>query len=398
MATVQFKCTIKSKHAQIERESVLLKGFRTKIREKYRLPGEITIHRPAWNGTTRQWGLSPVITENELILKSGETIIVLYDERVQVAPGGYGTGADIRSGIGTAALAEGGYGTGGKIDGFGNFKGGHGVGGDVQIPLFAIYNYSILVAATTPGCVEIGVIACVCTIHQFVISQFSFCMLDKRKDLQTVDRTVLVILAHKLSRFGMKVGEESQVRTEDVVGWGDRADKGTKLSEKDPLSMTKHLTTKAATLLLEVMVSEIVKIIGFLVLISVNRAEELAPAGLRKAGMEAKEAAVAKVVTEAGVGTAVGHLLVLKHMLRESVHLVQQSLGHKIRHLLHRLFSACQYLRRYLFQKFTMFWVLNLEYTSVASKVALVVEARRRGGKEATAAREAQVVEEGKVG
>lgn len=45
-----------------------------------------------------------------------------------------------------------------------------------------------------------------------------------------------------------------------------------------------------------------------------------------------------------------------------------------------------------------MFWVLNLEYTSVASKVALVVEARRREGKEATAAREAQVVEEGKVG
>lgn len=114
----------------------------------------------------------------------------------------------------------------------------------------------------------------------------------------------------------MKVGEESQVRTEDVVGWGDRVDKGTKLSEKDPLSMTKHLTTKAAALLLEGIVSEIVKIIGFLALISVNRSEELAPAGLRKVGMEAQEAAVAKAVTEAVGVTAVGHLLVLKHMLR----------------------------------------------------------------------------------
>lgn len=114
----------------VEKESVLLKGFRTKIREKYRLPGEVTIHRSAWDSTTRQWGLSPAITENELILRSGEAIVVLYDERIKVAPGGYGTGADIRSGIGTVALAEGGYGTGGKIDGFGNFKGGHGVGGD----------------------------------------------------------------------------------------------------------------------------------------------------------------------------------------------------------------------------------------------------------------------------
>lgn len=114
-----------------ERATVVFKAFRAQVRNDYGLAGEVTFHRTA-KDTMGQLvrGLEIADTEFEFTLRENEHILIIYDEKVQVAPGGGGTGAEVVSHCNEAATAEGGLGTGGRIDANGNLEGGTGFGGD----------------------------------------------------------------------------------------------------------------------------------------------------------------------------------------------------------------------------------------------------------------------------
>ncbi|KAG8412294.1 hypothetical protein J3458_014481 [Metarhizium acridum] len=134
---IHFKCTIQGLHGEdplrqdldlTEKKSVPRRVFAAKIRSKYGVPGEITLHRSVRGKS----GLVPgqEIRDDNLTLESNETIFVLYNKEVVVIAGGAGTGSEVVSRNSTLALAEGGVGEGGRMDAHGNAMGGNGFGGD----------------------------------------------------------------------------------------------------------------------------------------------------------------------------------------------------------------------------------------------------------------------------
>lgn len=71
-----------------------------------------------------------IYEEGELTLEEGEHILIVNDTKVNVVPGGYGEGADVKSDSPEAPIAKGGRGMGGSIDEKRNVKGGDAFGGD----------------------------------------------------------------------------------------------------------------------------------------------------------------------------------------------------------------------------------------------------------------------------
>ncbi|KAH8771011.1 hypothetical protein F5883DRAFT_642962 [Diaporthe sp. PMI_573] len=134
---VNFKCIIQSTNDKgpqpksfdlsEKKETVLIKALRTKIQNKYNIEGLVSIHRSHKDAKTGKLVPDPELKGVDMTLKEDETIFVLYNEKINVASGGYGEGAQIRSGIG---FAEGGHGVGGSRDEKGNTVGGDGAGGD----------------------------------------------------------------------------------------------------------------------------------------------------------------------------------------------------------------------------------------------------------------------------
>lgn len=104
---------------------MLLALFITTIQRQYELRGEITVWRSKIDKTTGKLIRGQEIKDLKLNLIENETIFVIYDEEVDVVPGGVATGA-----IGNG-LAMGGIGTGGQITKGGNKIGGDGVGGNL---------------------------------------------------------------------------------------------------------------------------------------------------------------------------------------------------------------------------------------------------------------------------
>lgn len=109
---------------------MLYKEFRANVRHDYKIDGAVTIYRAARDRATGHLVAGLEITEDEFALRENEHILIVYDEKIPVVPGGLGTGADIVANGDGAGRAEGGYGTGGKIDAKGKAKGGSGAGGD----------------------------------------------------------------------------------------------------------------------------------------------------------------------------------------------------------------------------------------------------------------------------
>lgn len=109
---------------------MFFKAFRAQVRDDYGLVGEVTVHRATKDNTTGHLVRGREITETEFTLTENEQILVIYDEKILVVPGGGGTGAAVVSHSDGAATAEGGRGTGGRIYTNGNVEGGTGFGGD----------------------------------------------------------------------------------------------------------------------------------------------------------------------------------------------------------------------------------------------------------------------------
>lgn len=112
-----------------ESATVFFKAFRAKVRNDYGLVGEVTVYRTAEN-SMGQLVRGLEVIEAQFTLEENEHILIICDENVLVAPGGFGTGANVVSHCDEAATAEGGRGTGGRIDAYGNLEGGSGFGGD----------------------------------------------------------------------------------------------------------------------------------------------------------------------------------------------------------------------------------------------------------------------------
>lgn len=108
-----------------EKETILLKSFRTWIQNKYSLPGMVRIYRFNIDARSGESSLDE-IKGLQFTLRENGTIYVFYDEEVITASGGWGGGANITSGMG---IAEPGVGTGGQITETGTI-GGDGLGGD----------------------------------------------------------------------------------------------------------------------------------------------------------------------------------------------------------------------------------------------------------------------------
>jgi hypothetical protein len=104
---------------------LLLAIFRSRIVNEYELPGEVTIHRSKKEKGELIPG--PKINDFKLTLTQGETIFVLYDDRVHVVPGGAGRGARVTGG--RSVFAVGGRAGPGEMDERLNVKAGDGLGG-----------------------------------------------------------------------------------------------------------------------------------------------------------------------------------------------------------------------------------------------------------------------------
>ncbi|OIW25561.1 hypothetical protein CONLIGDRAFT_684108 [Coniochaeta ligniaria NRRL 30616] len=131
---IKFKCTIQSVYSKeprhegldlVEDSSLLLDVFIARIQREYEVLGEITVWRSKIDGTTSTLIRGQEIKDLRLILIENETIFVIYDEKVDVIPGGVATGANGKG------LAAGGIGTGGRVTKDGDKIGGDGVGGNL---------------------------------------------------------------------------------------------------------------------------------------------------------------------------------------------------------------------------------------------------------------------------
>ncbi|GAP89041.1 hypothetical protein SAMD00023353_3401260 [Rosellinia necatrix] len=136
-----FKCVVWSIHdVQLqnvikkdvtEEKDEIFKIFRSSIRSRLNIPGDISFY--VGSVVSGKYNTGQKITDltQTLFEALGKTkvLIVRYDETKTVAAGGTGMGAFVTSCKGTGVLAEGGIGYGGVIDSKGNVRGGKGIGG-----------------------------------------------------------------------------------------------------------------------------------------------------------------------------------------------------------------------------------------------------------------------------
>jgi hypothetical protein len=114
-------------------KSTILKGFKSELRYKHQLEGDVVLWNLAPNPTSgkMEWVKITDLTQTVgEVLTHENQLFVMSDPSVTVAGGGYGGGADVRSPTGQPVFAGGGMGKGGVITAGGQVTGGHGFGGD----------------------------------------------------------------------------------------------------------------------------------------------------------------------------------------------------------------------------------------------------------------------------
>ncbi|KAI0593111.1 hypothetical protein F4775DRAFT_526532 [Biscogniauxia sp. FL1348] len=129
MDHINFHCTIKEPQKEdidfpVNEESDLtLKEFKAWVQNRYHLEGYVSMMHKGRR-------LTDLMATLEDTIRPNESVVISTDNRVAMATGGIGMGANAISNNGGLATATGGFGTGGNLKVGGALKAGRGIGGD----------------------------------------------------------------------------------------------------------------------------------------------------------------------------------------------------------------------------------------------------------------------------